>query len=241
MFNSNDCFTMPVMPAYSGGYGNGNGMWGEGGWLWFIVILALFGGWGGFGGFGRGYGNYANSPDFQGYATRADINEGFAFNGLQRGVDAIQNGICDSTYAITNAVNNGFANNQLQLCQGFNGVQSAIANCCCDTREAIAGVNYNLASQECETRQVINNGVRDIIDNQTANTQRLVDLINSNTMQSLRDENNAYRTQLQFATQTANIVSQLQTPAPIPAYVVQSPYQSALYGCGYNACGCGCN
>ena len=30
MFNSNDCFTMPVMPAYSGGYGAGNGMWGDG-------------------------------------------------------------------------------------------------------------------------------------------------------------------------------------------------------------------
>lgn len=219
----------------------GFGGFGDNG-AWWIIILFLFAfcGWGGFGG-GFGGNGGANSPGLQGLATRSDINEGFALSGLQNGINSLQNGICDSTYAITNAVNNGFANNQLQLCQGFNGVQSAIANCCCDTREAIAGVNYNLASQECETRQVINNGVRDIIDNQTANTQRLVDLINSNTMQSLRDENNAYRTQLQFATQTANIVSQLQTPAPIPAYVVQSPYQSALYGCGYNACGCGCN
>lgn len=128
MFNSNDCFTMPVMPAYSGGYGAGNGMWGDGGWIWLIVILGLFGGWGGFGGFGRGYGNYANSPDFQGYATRADINEGFAFNGLQRDVDAIQHGICDSTYALNNTINSGFHSTDMALCNGFNGVQTQISN-----------------------------------------------------------------------------------------------------------------
>ena len=76
MFNSNDCFTMPVMPAYSGGYGAGNGMWGDGGWIWLIVILGLFGGWGGFGGFGgfgRGYDRKDNnSGERRKYRDRQD-------------------------------------------------------------------------------------------------------------------------------------------------------------------------
>ncbi len=171
MFNSNDCFTMPVMPAYSGGYGAGNGMWGDGGWIWLIVILGLFGGWGGFGGFGRGYGNYANSPDFQGYATRADINEGFAFNGLQRDVDAIQHGICDSTYALNNTINSGFHSADMALCNGFNGVQTQISNlgyqiqqCCCAIERGIDGVNYNMATNTCNLQNTMNNNTRDIID-----------------------------------------------------------------------------
>ena len=207
MCNSNDCFTMPVMPAYSGGYGAGNGMWGDGGWSWVIVILGLFGGWGGFGGFGRGYGNYANSPDFQGYATRADINEGFAFNGLQRGVDAIQNGICDSTYALNNTINNGFHSTDLALCNGFNGVQTQISNlgyqiqqCCCDTQRAIDGVNYNMATNTCNLQNTVNNNTRDIIDNQNAGTRAIIDFLTQDKIATPTAENQALKFE---ASQTA--------------------------------------
>lgn len=52
MFNStNTPFTMPVMPA-TGGYADGAG-WGDGGWLWIIVVFALLFGWGN-NGFGNG-------------------------------------------------------------------------------------------------------------------------------------------------------------------------------------------
>lgn len=266
MFNSNDCFTMPVMPAYSGGYGNGNSMWGEGGWLWFIVILALFGGWGGFGGFGRGYGNYANSPDFQGYATRADINEGFAFNGLQRGVDAIQNGICDSTYALNNTINNGFHSTDMALCNGFNGVQTQISNlgyqiqqCCCDTQRAIDGVNYNMATNTSALQNTMNNNTRDIIDNQNAATRQILDFLTNDKISSLTAENQALKFQASqtaqnaFITanqeaQTAELIRRLGADCPQPAYVVQPPTPvnfptnccgafAGFSGCG-NGCGC---
>lgn len=97
---------------------------GSGMWLWVIIILFLFGGRGF--GFNNGWGNGwgVNTPDAQGMATRLDINEGFAFNDLRRGVQAIQQGICDSTYALNNTINSGFHSNDLQLCNGFAGVQA---------------------------------------------------------------------------------------------------------------------
>lgn len=263
MFNSNDCFTMPVMPAYSGGYGAGNGMWGDGGWIWLIVILGLFGGWGGFGGFGRGYGNYANSPDFQGYATRADINEGFAFNGLQRDVDAIQHGICDSTYALNNTINSGFHSTDMALCNGFNGVQTQISNlgyqiqqCCCDAQRAIDGVNYNMATNTCNLQNTMNNNTRDIIDNQNAGTRQILDFLTNDKISSLQAENQSLKFAASQANQnavlqaamdanTAEIIRRTGNDCPIPAYVVPNP--NCCYGTPYgvlnNGYGCnsGCN
>ena len=50
-------------------------------------------GWGrgGFGGFGGG--GASTDPGLQGLATRADVNEAIAFNGVERGISAIQQGI----------------------------------------------------------------------------------------------------------------------------------------------------
>ena len=119
----------------------------------------MFCGWGGMG-WGGGFGNNgANSPGFQGYATRADINEGFAINGIDNGIRAIQNGLCDSTYAITNAVNSGFsaaelsrANQQAALMQQLTAMQMQAAECCCNTQRSIEGVRYDMAAQACDTR-----------------------------------------------------------------------------------------
>lgn len=122
MFNSNNGYSLADIAAATGGNERNNGgIWNDGG-AWWIIILFLFcfSGWGnGFGGFG-GYGANSNglgSPSGQGWATRADINEGFAFQNLQSGINAIQQGICDSTYALNNALTNG-----------FHGVDNAVCN-----------------------------------------------------------------------------------------------------------------
>lgn len=81
---------------------NGDGMWGD--WIW-IIVLFLFAG----GGWGNGFGgNGVNGAGLQGLATRADINEGFALNGIENGIRGIQQGICDSTYALNNTITSGF-------------------------------------------------------------------------------------------------------------------------------------
>ncbi len=122
MFNSNNGYSLADIAAATGGNDRNNGgIWNDGG-AWWIIILFLFcfSGWGnGFGGFG-GYGTNSNglgSPSGQGWATRADINEGFAFQNLQSGINSIQQGICDSTYALNNALTNG-----------FHGVDNAVCN-----------------------------------------------------------------------------------------------------------------
>ena len=88
-----------------------NGMWGDGGWIFGIIILAMVFGWGrgGFGGFGGFGGGASDSPGLQGLATRADVNEAIAFNGVERGIQGIQQGICDSTYALNNSITSGSA------------------------------------------------------------------------------------------------------------------------------------
>lgn len=121
MFNSNTPFTMPVMPA-TGGYSDGAG-WGDGGWLWIIVVFALLFGWGnnGWGGFG---GNGGGA--LQGYATQADIQRGFDTQAIVGKLDGITNGLCDGFYAVNNSMLTGFNGINTNIMQTGYGIQQAI-------------------------------------------------------------------------------------------------------------------
>ncbi len=212
--------------------GRSDGMFGGGDWgAWIILFLifGLFGGWGGgYGGFGGG-----NGSGFQGYATRADINEGFALNNLQSGITAIQQGLCDTTYALNNTITGG-----------FNTVTSQLASCCCDTQRAIDGVNYNLAAQSCDTRNTIQTAARDILDSQNSNTRAILDFLTNDKIATLTAENQSLRFQAsqtaqnQFITQVGSDIVNRLAPAAIPAYQVPNPYTG--YGYGYGSCN-GCN
>lgn len=253
MFNTGNC-SVPLVASIDGNGNNGNGFGGDGwGWIWIILIFAIFGGWGN--GFGFGGNSGANSPGLQGLATRADINEGFALNNLQSGINAIQQGVCDSTYALNNAITNGFNNTNMGMMQGFNGVErgfcnlsSQLAQCCCDNREAIAQVRYDMATQACDTRNTIQNSTRDIIEGQNAGTRAILDFLTQDKIASLQAENqslkfqasqtaqNAYITASQDA-QTAELIRRLGADCPQPAYVVQPP-QPVTFP---NFCNTGCN
>lgn len=251
---SNDAtLTMPVAPAYSaGGYGSNGSMWG-GDWSAWIILFLIWGAFGG--GWGNGFGGSfggANGPGFQGYATRSDINEGFALNNLQSGINSIQNGICDSTYTLTNAINNGFHGVDTAVCNlgyqtqaGFNALGAQLASCCCDTREAIQGVRYDLATTACATQNTIQNTTRDIIDNANANSRAILDFLTQDKIATLTAENQSLKFQASQAAQnafftanqeaqTAELIRRIN-PMPVPAYQVPNPYA----GCGcYNTCGC---
>lgn len=241
--NNNNC---------NDGFGGG---WGS--WIWVILLLAVLGGgWGGgFGGFG-GYGG----AGLQGMATRADINEGFALNNITGGITAIQQGICDSTYALTNAINGGFSASQMGMMQGFNGVERGfcdlshqLSDCCCENRAAIAQVRYDMATQACDTRNLIQNTTRDLIDAQNANTRQIMDFLVNDKISALQAENQSLKFQASQAAQnafitanqeaqTAELIRRLGRDCPVPAYVVPNP--NCCYGnpagIGYGNGGCGC-
>lgn len=192
MFNStnNTPFTMPVMPA-TGGYGN-DGAFSDGGWLWIIVVFALLFGWGnnGFGGFGGNGGGYVATA-----ATQADIQRGFDTQSIIGKLDGISNGMCDGFYAqnttlmngfhgVDNAICNlgyqtqqGFNTTNVALMQGQNALQAQLADCCCQNREAIAQVRYDMAQDTCALQNTMNTNTRDIIDNQNAGTRAILDYL----------------------------------------------------------------
>ena len=238
-----------------GGFMDGNGSW-----VWILVIFALLFGWGGNGNWGggnNGGGGAAVVPYIGGIATRADINEGFALNGIENGIRSIQQGICDSTYALNNAINNGFHGVDRGLCDlGY-----ALKDCCCQTQRAIDGVNYNMATQACDTRQAIATSTRDIIENQNANTRSILDFLVSEKLSSKDARIAELTNQLSQSQQsgviraaidasTAEILRRSGHDCPSAAYLVQppTPVNFPVNGCGtvqfggngYGCGGCGC-
>lgn len=233
--------TMPVQPAYQGGYGGNGSMWGGDWSAWIILFLiwgAFGGGWGN--GFGGGFGG-ANGPGFQGYATRSDINEGFALNGLQNGQTSIRDAVTSGFHGVDTAM----CNLGYQTQAGFNALGAQLASCCCDTREAIQGVRYDLATTACATQNTIQNTTRDIIDNANANSRAILDFLTQDKIATLTAENQSLKFQASQAAQNAFITAnqEAQTaelirrinPMPVPAYQVPNPYTGC---CGYNNCGC---
>lgn len=217
--NTNTPFTMPVVPATEGGYGNGG--WGDGGWLWIIVVFALLFGWGnnGWGGFGGGNngGGYVATA-----ATQADIQRGFDNQAVISKLDGITNGLCDGFYAVNNSMLTGFNGINTNIMQTGYGIQQAInadtvanmqntnalqaqlAQCCCSNKEAISNTNYNMATQANAIQQSIDKGfcqlnynaatnTRDIIDNANANTRALLDYFCQDKIATLQAENNDLR------------------------------------------------
>ena len=152
------------------------------------------------------------------------------------GMNAMQN-----TFGITQAINaDTIANmqNTNALSQQLNNMAATNAQCCCENRNLItssfADLNYNLASQACQNRQAVNDGVRDIIDNTNASMRSILDFLVKDKIETLTAENATLKGQISQNLQNAYLVEQLSNKAPIPAYIVQNPYA----GTNYTGCGC---
>lgn len=245
MFSSNGV-SLADIAAVTGNNRNNDGMWGDG--AWWIVILLIFGwgnnGWGGFGGNGNGTGY-----------TDAAIQRGFDNQAVISKLDGISNGLCDGFYAMNNSMLTGFNGINTNIMQTGYGIQQAInadtvanmqntnalqaqlANCCCETREAIQGVNYNMATQACQTRQAIADSTRQVLDFLTQDKIATLTAENNDLRRAAsQDRQNALLTTAMTA-QTNQIINAVN-PTAIPAYVVPNPNAYA-YGCGCStSCGC---
>lgn len=263
MFNGNASPSLADIAAVTGNGRNNDGMWGGDGW-WAIIIFAMIFGWGGFGGNGWG-GNGGIGATASAYTDSA-IQRGFDTQAIIGKLDGITNGLCDGFYAVNNSMLTGFNGINTNVMQtGFgiqqainadtvasmqntNALQAQLANCCCETREAIQGVNYNMAQNTCALQNTMNSNTRDIIESQQAGTRAILDYLCQEKISSLQAENNDLRRAAsqdrQSALLTTAMPAQTQqiinavNPAAIPAYVVPNPNAYA-YGCGCNT-GCSC-
>ena len=224
--------------ALLNGNGRNNGdCFGDGnGWWIILFFLCMFGwggrGFGGFGGFGGGSGSAVD-----GYVLTSD------FANIERKIDGVNTGLCDGFYTQAQLVNGV----NMNIMQGNNAIQSQLAQCCCDIREGISGINYNLATQACGIGRQIESGFAQTNYNMAAqNSQtlqaidkvgdRVIDYLANEKMQTLRDENQALRLAASQQAQNNYLIDQLGQKCPIPAYITCNPFAPVQ-----NNCCCGCN
>lgn len=272
-------FYMPVAPAYGGGYGNGGGF-GFGNDLSWIILLLLCG-WGG--GFGGGVGGFAaDGAMLYPWMNQAEITtDGFRDQMLNNNVTSIRDSIgnlstqlCNCCSDVQMSLANGFAGveqganarqmanmnqafaMQTAMNQGFNALGSQFADCCCENRLGTADLKYTIATENCADRAAISDGIRDVITNQTANTQRILDQLCADKIDAKNDEIAQLRQELLYArgqasqdVQTATLRQSDATTAnqliaelrscPIPSMPVYG--QTPIFTCpSNNGCGCGC-
>lgn len=256
------------LAAIMGRNDDGFGFGGDGAWWLIILFLFMFNGnWNnGFGGYGGGAGS--------------EIQRGFDQSAVMSGLSGIQssltNGFVDTATALCNGfagvnagVSNGFAQAEIAanarqmadmnqafaaqtaMAQGFNTLGSQFADCCCENRLASADLKYTIATENCADRTALNDGVRDILANQNAGIQRILDQMCDDKIDAKNEKIADLERQLTMANlaasqgaQTAAIIAnneaqtnaleQYLAPVPRPAYIVQNPN-----GCNCNT-GCGC-
>lgn len=279
----NGNMVMPVSPMMNGanngfGFDNGNGAW----WILLFFIFAAMGG----NGWGNNFGGGGAMPYILNNSTNNDVQRGFDQAALTNGIGnlstAITNGfagvnqnLCSGFAGVNQGVANGFAqaeiaNNARQIAdmnqnfqsqianmQQMNGLQSQLAQCCCDNRLATANLTATVLSENCADRNALAEAMMNLTMSNNANTQRLVDTVTNSTqglynkicqiemdgkndrIADLQRQLTAADTRAEIAalkgailndnTAQTNTLENYLNPPARPAYIVQNPN------------GCNCN
>lgn len=260
-----DFWLILILLFACGGWGNGFGGGFGGGQLGYDFPWLLNGQQGINANTNAGFNQAATASAISGLQN--SVTSGFG--DVQLGIAGVNQNVCQTGASITAAVNNGFsqaeiANNarqianlqqafagQTAMAQGFSGVQSQLAQCCCDNRLLGVQTQGIIQNEGNATRYADANNTRDIIENCNRNNQAILDKLCALELDGYKRENDNLRTQLNMASlaasqnaQTsqiesgqralANEIEQYVAPNPKPAYIVQSPYccNQAAYGCG---------
>lgn len=213
---------------------NGDG-WGNGwsGMIWLFAILALMGG--GFGGWGSNAA--ANAIGYENLATSNEVQRGFDNQNTmanQREILSAVNAGAAQSVAATNqtfhdtvsVVTDKYSEIQRDLAALAVGQANAAGNmqsCCCDVKQLIQGVTSNTDAQIAQNRYDSAMNTAAINANTTAQTQKILDAIQQNKIESLQ----AQVTDLQMKNQMAGVVRYPMNTM----YGVPSPC--------FGGCGCG--
>lgn len=277
----------PMMYGNGGFGGNNGFLGGEGIWAFLLFAMIFGNGnWGGnnggfFGG-GRGFDDgYAWLSNGQ-KEIMQNTNNGFdtlhlsnQIEGVRDGVYGLSNQMCNSTSSIVSAVNGGFANaevadnarqianmqqafnSQIATLQGFNNLGSRLDDCCCENRLGIANLNSTILSENCADRAALADGLKDVLINQTANTQRILDQLCNDKIDAKNEKILDLQRQLDMADLRASQVAQNAfisqgfanevdalynrlANCPVPSTPVYG--RTPIFTCpNNNGCGCGFN
>lgn len=205
---------------------NDGGMGGNS-FIWLFAILALMGGGFNWGGNNRGLG-------YENYATSNEVQRGFDNQNLQAQTRDILAAVNAGTAQSVAATNQTFHDSLMANQNLYNEVARDIGNlgmgqanilanqneCCCGTKmlmsEIGAGINAGIAQNRYEAAM----NTASINANTTAQTQRILDAIAQDKIETLQNQVN----QLQLAQAVAGVVR----------YPMQTTYSS---GCN-PFCGC---
>lgn len=245
--------TMSPADIYAVTGGGNNGFGDQSGW-WIILLFLCLGGWGnGFG--GNGGGNNGFYPYYLANNTDANVQRGFdtaSLAGQLSGIQsAITNGFSSAEVANCNRamadMERSFAS-QTAITGGLTNVSSQLANCCCENRLASADLKYTIATENCADRQAFNEGVRDILANQTAGIQTILDKLCQQEIEAKNDTIGQLRQELLYARGQASQVAQNQQivdsiynrldTCPVGTTPVYG--RTPIFTCNSNS-GCGCS
>ena len=229
--------TMPMAPAYGGGYGNNGGFGGFGGdWSWIILLVLLCGG--GWGGFGGGFGGNQLGYDFPWLLNgqngiNNNVSDGFRDAQLHDSVTSVRDGVsnlatqlCGCCGDMQMSIANSTAGIQNSLCSGFagvnasiNGAQNAISNQLYNNE--IASLNRSFAEQTastagfngvqselCDIRYGNATNTRDILTALTAGVQSIKDQLCQDKIDAKNDEIAQLRQEINMQTLAASQAAQ---------------------------------
>lgn len=277
---------MPVTPMN----GSNNGLGGDwGSWIILFLLFGMFGGWGNGGGNMGGFGGSFPWLYSGQNAVNANTNAGFYNAAVQSAIGDVHNSIISGFGDVQNSLCGGFAGvnatingaqsaiaNQLYTgqiadlersfaaqtanTQALSGLQSQLAQCCCDNRLATCQTQNIVQNEGNATRVADANNTRDIIQSQTQGTQaildklcqleldnvksqveakndRIAELQNQLNMASMRESQtaqNAYIAQ-GFSNEVDQLYNRLSN-CPVPTTPVYG--RTPIFTCNNNGCGC---
>lgn len=202
----------------------------------------------------------------------AMINDGIT--SIRDGISGLSTQLCNCCGDMQMALANGFAGveqganarqianmqtafaGQTAMNQGFNSVQSQLANCCCENRLGIAGLGSDIAREACATRTTDTQNTQAILNTINGGIQSIKDQLCQDKIDAKNDEISALRQQVAMKDLAASQVSQNAFIAqgfsnevdqlynrlnncPVPSTPVYG--RTPIFTCNQNnGCACGC-
>jgi len=167
------------------------------------------------------------------------------FAGVEQGANARQMSNMQTAFGLQTAMNTG-----------FNGIQNQLANCCCENRLATCQTQNTIQNEGNQTRFADANNTRDLLANQTANTQaildklcqleldgkndKIADLERQLTMANLQASQTAQNAFIQqgLTDEVDNLYNRLSN-CPVPTTPVYG--RTPIFTCNNSGCGCAGN